>query len=228
MPDPQFKIDLIPEDITIAGLSIQRDKGRDILTSKTPTRYGAAGLYVAPKLAMSCVADGFLFYSQICTHHLLRVQNAGREKQFATEGKTYGDCPSPGNSFLRKYVVTNNEVLDFIGRQPTHPWVTDMPWTSLSDNIDFMQYDLNMETWLQYGPFDGPNWPIFKFRWHLRADIAKTSKGWYLSWMSYSSPAEIISSVHIFDPRSSPLDVRSYKDLKQAVRDFWADVDNSW
>lgn len=223
MNEPHFQVSLTPADIRIEGLSIQQKEGLHLLTSEMPKIPGA-GICAEPSLTVTGVPNGYLYYSQLCTHHLLRIKIDGQWKGFLTGGKIYGDCPSDGRSYLQRYLIENNEVLDYEKGQQTRPIVSDIPYFILCNTIEAMQYDLRLETWLQYGNHAGPTQPILKFSWSLNADISNTNTGWEMGWSKFSSPEDIARSIHRFDPETPPIKVRDYCDLKKAVQNFWDEV----
>jgi len=218
-------IELKDIEITIEGLKILPIENYYDLTSgcnvyKISPDDG--GLSFESNVILRDIDDGFIYVTQICKYHTLKITTAYQEYLFDSKGEIFRDSPGLPGCHFKIYPIRNNVISNFNVVKNKIAFF-DAPFKELFPRWTAIDYQVKFETWIQYSKTSKHNLdlkPILKFDWELEATANQKNEIWVINNSNYSSVDNIRNSIHYFNHTDKPLMPCDLRDLGNTVKEF--------
>jgi hypothetical protein len=182
----------------------------------------SGGLSFKAKAIVKDIEQGFVYVTQICTDHTLKISTNNNEYLFDSLGETLRDTPSETGCHFNSFQISNDSIKNF-GITPNEIAFFDAPFKELFKWWTAIEYNVKFETWIQYSEsfeFNKNLKPLLKFNWNLDAIAKQENENWIIKESNYPSKEDIISSIQHFKPTDSPLLPCDLRHLGKTVKEF--------
>lgn len=180
------------------------------------------GLSFKSNVVLNDFEEGYVYVTQICTHHNLKISTLNGEYFFDSQNEIFRDTPSTTSCHFRFFPIKNNVVKNFNVNQNEITFF-DAPFTELFPWWTAIDYSVKFETWIQYSNTSILNInmkPILKFNWELQAKANQENELWAISNPIHSSAENITDSIHYFSATDDPLFPCDLRHLGNTVQEF--------